>query len=336
MSKQSLPIVTVVVPMYNVEDHIQQCIQSVLAQTFQNFELICVNDGSTDGTLDKLREFNDPRIRLIEQTNRGLSGARNSGIHAARGLYVALLDADDFWASEKLAYHVNHLNSHPNVGVSYCPSLFVNEQGILMGIGQFPKLKDITCKDIFCRNPVGNGSAPVIRHRVLREMTFECPNTGRQYIFDEELRQSEDIELWLKIALLKKWEFEGIEVPLTYYRVNDSGLSSNVKKQYASWCLAVKKNRVGNEEFFQRYLSLARAYQLRYLARRAIRSGNSWSAIKLINKALITHPGIIIEEPLRTFSTFGCALVSILPRSLHRMLGNIVMSYFKYRGHGIR
>jgi hypothetical protein len=167
-------------------------------------------------------------------------------------------------------------------------------------------------------------------------MTFECLNTGRQYIFDEELRQSEDIELWLKIALLKKWEFEGIEVPLTYYRVNDSGLSSNVKKQYASWCLAVKKNRVGNEEFFQRYLSLARAYQLRYLARRAIRSGNSWSAIKLINKALITHPGIIIEEPLRTFLTFGGALVSILPRSLHRMLGNIVMSYFKYRGHGIR
>ncbi|PKH03006.1 glucosyl transferase [Psychromonas sp. MB-3u-54] len=336
MNKQSLPIVSVVIPMYNVEDHIQQCIQSVLAQTFQNFEVICVNDGSTDSTLDKLRQFNDPRIRLIQQANRGLSGARNSGILAARGLYVALLDADDFWAHEKLTYHVNHLNSHPNVGVSYCPSLFVNEQGTLMGIGQFPKLKKLTCKDIFCRNPVGNGSAPVIRHRLLREMTFECPKTGHISVFDEELSQSEDIELWLRIALRERWTFEGIDVPLTYYRVNESGLSANVTKQYANWCLAVKKNIVGHEEFFERYLALARAYQLRYLARRAIRSGNSWSAIKLIHKALITHPRIIIEEPLRTLSTFCFALISILPRSFHRMLENIVMSYVKYRGHGIR
>ena len=336
MNKQSLPIVTVVIPMYNVEDHIQQCIESVLAQTFQNFEVICVNDGSTDGTLDKLRQFNDPRIKLIQQANRGLSGARNSGILAARGFYVALLDADDFWASEKLAHHVNHLNSHPNVGVSYCPSLFVNEQGAVLGIGQFPKLKKISCKDIFCRNPVGNGSAPVIRHRLLREMTFECPKTGHSSIFDEELSQSEDIELWLRIALHGRWTFEGFDVPLTYYRINDSGLSANVTKQYANWCLAVKKNIAGHEEFFKRYLALARAYQLRYLARRAIRSGNSWSAIKLIHQALFTHPRIIVEEPLRTLATFGFALISILPRSFHRMLENIVMSYVKYRGHGIR
>jgi glycosyltransferase involved in cell wall biosynthesis len=336
MNKQSLPIVTVVIPMYNVEDHIQQCIESVLAQTFQNFEVICVNDGSTDDTLAKLRQFTDPRIKLIQQVNRGLSGARNSGILAARGLYVALLDADDFWASEKLAYHVNHLNSHPNVGVSYCPSLFVNEQGALMGIGQFPKLKKISCKDIFCRNPVGNGSAPVIRHRLLREMTFECPKTGHLCVFDEELSQSEDIELWLRIALHERWRFEGIDVPLTYYRINNSGLSANVTKQYANWCLAVKKNIVGHEEFFQRYLALARAYQLRYLARRAIRSGNSWSALKLIHKALITHPRIIVEEPIRTFATFGFALISILPLSCHRMLENIVISYVKYCGHSIR
>jgi glycosyltransferase involved in cell wall biosynthesis len=336
MNKQSLPMVTVVIPMYNVEHHIQQCIKSVLAQTFQNFEVICVNDGSTDGTVDKLKEFSDPRIKLIQQANRGLSGARNSGILVARGLYVALLDADDYWANEKLASHVNHLNSRPTVGVSYCPSLFVNEQGKLMGIGQFPKLKNITCKDIFCRNPVGNGSAPVIRHRLLREMTFECPKTRHKCVFDEELRQSEDIGLWLRIALLKKWKFEGIDVPLTYYRVNDSGLSANVKNQYDNWCLAVKKNIVGNEEFFKRYSTLAKAYQFRYLARRAIRSGNSWSAIKLIHQALITHPGIIAEEPLRTLSTFGCALISILPRSIYGVLEHIAMSYVKHRRHSLR
>jgi glycosyltransferase involved in cell wall biosynthesis len=324
-------MVSVVIPMFNVEQYIEQCIDSVLTQTFRNFEVICVDDGCTDGTLDKLMEFNDPRIRIIQQSNRGLSGARNSGILAAKGIYIALLDADDFWANEKLAYHVNHLNCHPNVGVSYCPSLFVNEQGALMGIGQFPKLKHVTSKDVFCRNPIGNGSAPVICRRLLHEVSFWCSETGRKCFFDEQLRQSEDIELWLRVALLGKWDFEGISIPLTYYRVNDAGLSANLEKQYASWCLAISKNTAGNESFFNRYLALARAYQLRYLARRAVHSGDGWSAIKFIHKAFITHAGIIVEEPLRSLATYGCALISILPRSIYRFLESKAMSFIQQR-----
>ncbi|MFT5676830.1 MAG: glycosyltransferase involved in cell wall biosynthesis [Paraglaciecola sp.] len=331
MNKQSLPMVSVVIPMFNVEQYIQQCIGSVLAQTFRNFEVICVDDGCTDGTLNKLKQFNDPRIKIIQQTNRGLSGARNTGILAAKGIYVALLDADDFWSNEKLTYHVNHLNCHPNVGVSYCPSLFVNEQGALMGIGQFPKLKHVSGKDVFCRNPVGNGSAPVIRRRLLHEVSFQCSETGRKCVFDEQLRQSEDIELWIRVALLTKWDFEGIATPLTYYRVNDGGLSADLKKQYASWCLAVNKNIAGNEVFFNLYLALARAYQFRYLARRAIRSGDGWSAIKLIHKAFITHAGIIIEEPLRSLSTYGCALISILPHSIYRFIETRAMNFIQQR-----
>jgi glycosyltransferase involved in cell wall biosynthesis len=331
MNKHSLPMVSVVIPMFNVEQYIQQSIASVLAQTFQNFEVICVDDGCTDRTLNKLKQFDDPRIRIIQQTNRGLSGARNSGILAARGIYVALLDADDFWAKEKLACHVNHLNSHPNVGVSYCPSLFVNEQGVLMGIGQYPKLKHVTAKDVFCRNPVGNGSAPVLRRRLLHEVSFVCSKTARKCIFDEQLRQSEDIELWIRIALHAKWDFAGIATPLTYYRVNDGGLSANLAKQYASWCLAVNKNIAGNEKFFTRHLALARAYQLRYLARRAAHSGDGWNAIKLIHKAFVTHAGIIIEEPLRSLATYGCALISILPRSIYRFLENKAMNFIQQR-----
>jgi glycosyltransferase involved in cell wall biosynthesis len=325
MNKSPLPLVSVVIPMFNVGQYIEQCIQSVLAQTFKNFEVICVDDGCTDDTLHKLARFSDPRIKLIQQSNRGLSGARNTGILASRGMYVALLDADDFWAKEKLALHINHLNTRSDVGVSYCPSLFVNEHGNSMGMGQNPKLKNITTKDVFCRNPVGNGSAPVIRRRLLKEVAFVSDKTGRKCIFDEDLRQSEDIELWLRIALLGNWKFEGIKTPLTFYRVNDSGLSSNLNKQYASWCLAMQKNQSGYEHFFKRYFPLARAYQLRYLARRAIRSGDAWQAIKLVHKALLTQPKIVIEEPARTLVTYGCALGSLLPNSLYRMLENTAM-----------
>jgi glycosyltransferase involved in cell wall biosynthesis len=317
--------------MFNVSKYIEQCIQSVLQQTFRNFEVICVDDGCTDDTLQKLARFCDPRIRLIQQSNRGLSGARNTGIFASKGMYVALLDADDFWAKEKLALHINHLNTHENVGVSYCPSLFVNESGKTMGIGQTPKLKKISTKDVLCRNPVGNGSAPVIRRRLLKEVAFINPENGRKCIFDEDLRQSEGIELWLRIALMGNLKFEGIKTPLTFYRVNDDGLSSNLSKQYASWCLAMKKNQKGHTDFFKRYLPLARAYQLRYLARRAIRSGDAWQAIKLVHKALLTQPKIAIEEPMRTIATYCCALMSMLPYSLYRIIENTAMRLLQPR-----
>lgn len=335
---KTLPIISIVIPMYNVEKYIKKCIESVLAQTYKNFEVICVDDACTDGTLNILSRFSDPRIKVISQKNRGLSGARNTGIMASKGVYVALLDADDFWSKEKLGHHINHLNSQPKVGVSYCPSLFVNEQGKEMGIGQFPKLKNVTAKDVFCRNPVGNGSAPVIRKSLLNDMTFETkdphnPAVKRRCVFDEDLRQSEDIELWTRIAMQGKWQFQGIRKPLTYYRVNDSGLSANLAKQYASWCLAMKKNVKGNAAFFKRYLPLARAYQLRYLARRAIRSGDSWQAIKLVHQALITQPQIIIEEPARTLATYVCAIVSLLPRAVYQSIEQKAMGLVQQQSH---
>jgi glycosyltransferase involved in cell wall biosynthesis len=314
--------------MFNVGKYIEQCIESVLGQTFKNFEIICIDDGCTDDTLHKLARFSDPRIKLIQQSNRGLSGARNTGVFASKGMYVALLDADDFWAKEKLALHINHLNTRQDVGVSYCPSLFVDESGIPMGFGQTPKLKNVSTKDVLCRNPVGNGSAPVIRRRLLKDVAFINQKTGRKCIFDEDLRQSEDIELWLRIALLDNWKFEGISTPLTFYRVNDGGLSANLDKQYASWCLAMQKNQKKHTSFFKRYLPLARAYQLRYLARRAIRSGDTWQAIKLVNKALLTQPKIAIEEPARTFATYGCALISMLPQNLYRLVEQTAIRMF--------
>lgn len=333
MNNSPLPIVSVVVPMYNVGKYIEQCITSVLAQSFKNFEIICVDDGCTDDTLAKLTHFSDSRIRVVTQKNRGLSGARNTGITLAKGIYVALLDADDYWARDKLALHVSHLNRNPDVGVSYCPSLFVNEQGEEMGYGQFPKLKNVSAKDVLCRNPVGNGSAPVIRRRLFTEVRLDSPEFDRVCAFDEELRQSEDIELWLRIALKKKWKFEGIEEPLTYYRVNDTGLSANLTKQFASWQLAMSKNQPGNVFFFRQYLALARAYQLRYLSRRAIRSGDTWNAIKLVHKALFTQPKILVEEPQRTLFTYCCAVASLLPATLFKVIEKRVISLLSRRQH---
>jgi glycosyltransferase involved in cell wall biosynthesis len=328
MNINHIPMVSVVIPMFNVEKYIVQSIQSVLVQTYHNFELILVDDGCSDDTLKLVEQFDDQRIRLIQQKNRGLSGARNTGIDASRGFYIALLDADDYWASDKLAKHLYHLNTHPEVGVSYCPSLFIDDNSNLLGIGQFPKLIDISKQHIFCRNPVGNGSAAVIRRSLLNEVGYFGKNNDRyrKMYFDETLRQSEDIELWTRVALTTQWKFEGIAEPLTYYRVNEGGLSANLDKQLQSWQHAVNQNNFRDPDFFNKYYSLAKAFQLRYLARRAIQSSSKVAGISLIHQALYCDLRILLHEPSRTSITFCSAWLKLLPVKLYSYIEQTAMA----------
>lgn len=325
LKSKQFPVFSVIIPMYNVGQFIEKSIHSVLEQTFKNYEIICVDDGCTDNTLEKLAQFDDHRIQLVRQENFGLSAARNTGINASKGLYVALLDADDFWHKDKLQCHFEHLRDNPTVAVSYSASAFVNHEGEPLGIGQNPKTKNISNKDIFCRNPVGNGSAPVIRRTVLNQIA-QCEIINDQIrtcYFDENMRQSEDIECWLRLALSTGCQFEGIDKPLTFYRVNTGGLSANLDKQLAAWQFAVEKNRSAHKEFFAQWYPLAYAYQLRYLARRATQNGNHKDAIRLAHQAITTDSRVFTEEPVRTLLTCACAYLSVLPNSLYERLQTI-------------
>ena len=111
--------VSIVIPLYNTEEYVQLALESALAQTYQNLEIIVVDDGSTDGGVNICRKFTDKRIRIIQQANRGLSGARNTGIRNAEGEYVAFLDADDLWVPEKVERHVEHFEQRPELGISF-------------------------------------------------------------------------------------------------------------------------------------------------------------------------------------------------------------------------
>jgi glycosyltransferase involved in cell wall biosynthesis len=317
--------------MYNAGLYIEQCIHSVLNQSYQNFEIVCIDDGCNDDTLPKLEAINDDRIRLIRQQNRGLSAARNTGINASHGLYIALLDADDYWGVEKLALHYQHLMRNPEIGVSYCASAFIDQDSQLLGIVQQPKLEGISSKDIFCRNPIGNGSAAVIRKAVFNQIAYcaDFDNQQRISYFDESMRQSEDIECWLRISLDTSWRFGGIADALTFYRLNAGGLSANLNKQFDAWQFAVKKNRVNHPDFFQRWYSLAESYQKRYLSRRATQTGNASDAIRLINQALLGNFRIAIEEPRTTFISTVCAYLCLLPNRLYSPLQTFAMQWPK-------
>jgi len=126
-----VPAVSVVIPLYNKGPHIARALNSVLAQTFQDFEVIVVDDGSTDDGAEVVRGVDDPRIRLIQQENRGVSAARNRGIEAARAELIAFLDADDEWLAEHLETIIRLRRNALEVGIyaTSTLSLFKKERG---------------------------------------------------------------------------------------------------------------------------------------------------------------------------------------------------------------
>ncbi|MBD2310722.1 glycosyltransferase [Desertifilum sp. FACHB-1129] len=315
--------VSVIIPVYGVEKYILQTVQSVLNQTYQEFEILIVDDESPDRSVEICQQLNDPRIKIIHQKNQGISAARNAGIRQATGDYIALLDGDDIWVPEKLAKHVKHLDSSPNVGVSYSYSVFIDEQGKSLGIYQISKTEDITPGLIFCRNPVGNGSTPVIRKEVFEEIKYQenWEEGGVACYFDPSLRHIEDVECWLRMSIKTEWAFEGIPEALTQYRIHGMGGSTKLDSQLESMLRVIEKTRAYAPEVTEQYAKPALAYQLRFLARRAVRLRDGGQAVKYFHQAIATSWRILIDEPRRTILTAGAAyLLWLLPQGLYRTM----------------
>ena len=108
---------SVVIPLYNKENHIQKTLNSVLSQSFTDFEIIIINDGSTDNSLDKVQEIKDSRINIYTTPNHGVSKARNTGILKSNSQYICFLDADDFWYENHLSQMKRLLDSFPECGL---------------------------------------------------------------------------------------------------------------------------------------------------------------------------------------------------------------------------
>ena len=318
-----MPKVSVIMPCFNVERYIGAAIQSVLGQTFTDFELIIVDDGATDGSEAVYMSFADPRIRIVRQTNRGLAGARNTGIRQARGQFIALLDSDDLWHPQKLEKHVAHLESGPRIGVSYSQSVLIDENGLPLGVTMRPQLTGIDAATVLCRNPIGNGSAPVMRAEVFRDIAFRADRRGEPLpsYFDEGYRYLEDVECWMRIAVLTRWRMEGIGEPLTLYRVVSGGLSANTDRMYEFWNRMLARVEGYAPDLVARHGQRARAYQVRYYARRAVVEGQGLVALGRLRAALALHPAMLVEEPKKTIVTFAGALAAwILPASYFRRL----------------
>ncbi len=318
------PRVTIVIPLFQTGRYIAEALRSVSGQTFLDFEVLVVDDGSTDNGPDLARGFGDARIRVISQVNRGLAGARNTGIREARGTYIAFLDADDRWHPEKLARHVALLDARPDVGLSYSASRLIGDDGENLGLTQWPSRATARAADVFSRNPVGNGSAPVLRRAALDQVSFWDVRLGRTCWFDEAFRQSEDIECWTRIVATTTWRLALVPFFLTDYRISNTGLSANTVKQLATWRRFRTKVACYAPALERKHGDLAEAFQLRYLARRAVKSGDGVSALNLMHAAFACSADLATHEPVRTAVTYGAALArTAIPTSF----GDLLMSF---------
>ena len=315
------PRVSVVIPLYQTERYIRETLRSVLAQTYDDFEVVVVDDGCSDRGPEFARATGDARVRVVRQENRGLAGARNTGIREARGDYVALLDADDLWHREKMARLVALLDARPDVGLSYSASRLIGDNGEDLGMAQWPSRETTRPEDVFCRNPVGNGSAAVLRRACLDAIAFQDAELGRICWFDESFRQSEDIECWTRIVATTSWRLALVPFALTDYRVNSTGLSANTARQLETWRRFRAKVRSYAPALEAAHGDLAEAFQLRYLARRAIKGGDGREALRLMRQALVLAPRMIVEEPVRTGVSVAAALArAMLPGSASEAL----------------
>jgi glycosyltransferase involved in cell wall biosynthesis len=223
------PLVTIIIPAYNVENYIGACLQSMLNQTYTNYEILIVNDAATDNTLRIIQQFTDTRIRIIRnETNVGLAASVNKAIQQAEGVYIARMDADDIAHPQRLQKQVNFLQRHPHVSVL---GTAMQSMGYYKYVHRFPE------------------SHPACKAQLLFNVCFGHPTVLiRKAVFDkfenlyrDELRQySEEYELWCR--LVDKVTFANLPEVLLDYRTFEPSEKSAAEQKRKTNSYLVRKN----------------------------------------------------------------------------------------------
>lgn len=214
----SSPDISVILPAYNASTFLQQAIDSVLNQTYEHFELIIINDGSTDNTGEIIRTYHDPRILLIDHhENKGLIYSLNEGISLAKGKYIARMDADDRCLPERLLLQKQFLDMHPEVSITAGWINFMNEEGIITGSWPLDRVTN---------------TSRSIKRTLLRENCIAHPTVmGRKEIFLQypylpAEKNFEDYGLWLRIVA-DGHRIEKLQAIVLEYRIHGASVTAS-------------------------------------------------------------------------------------------------------------
>ncbi len=227
---QEKPLVSIIIPNYNGEKFLEECLNSVLNQTYSHWEALVVDDGSQDNSPQIIRKFAEKDKRFLPvflKENQGVAYARNAAMKKARGKYIAFIDADDVWLEEKLSLQISFMEEN-KLDLCYSSYFSIDENGKILNFFKAPE--KVSYEDFLRTSSIGNLTG-----------VFNAERLGKIYVKPYPIRV--DYMLWIEI-LKRSVQAVGIEKPLALYRISPSSISKN-KLKAAKWQFKVYREFLG-------------------------------------------------------------------------------------------
>lgn len=226
MNNENMPLVSVVMATYNEPIQIlNQAIESILQQSYKNFELLIMDDSTDKETINYLNNISEnPKVKVVRKKKRmGLSGARNVGLHMAKGKYIAIMDADDISFPGRLQKQVNYMENNPECAVLGGQINIINSESLRVSERKYPRQGIKLYLFATYRNPIAHPT-----------VCFRKELVDRGFEYDENLKMSEDLDLWLRI-MIGGYHIENLPEKIVDYRVSDDFIgkrTSDIQKKY--------------------------------------------------------------------------------------------------------
>ncbi|WP_341526555.1 glycosyltransferase [Nostoc sp. UHCC 0302] len=254
-----MPLISVIIPVYNGEKTIKKTIESVLKQTVSDLEVLVINDGSTDSTEEIVKSIPDLRLKIFSYHNAGLAASRNRGLSHTNGEFISFIDADDLWTFDKLEAQWKALEDSENAAVAYSWTDYIDVDSKFLKSGSRITLKGDVYNKLLLYNILENGSNPLIRKEAFTEIGG----------FDESLPAAEDWDMWLRLAT--RYEFTVVPKAQILYRVSANSMSTNLKRQEVASLEVIERafthSKAASVQHLKKY-SKAQLYQ--YLTFKAL------------------------------------------------------------------
>ncbi|MDZ8188362.1 MAG: glycosyltransferase [Nostoc sp. ChiSLP02] len=294
-SNSNAIVISVIIPTYNSEKTIKETIESVLKQTFYDFELIIINDGSEDSTLDVIAEIQDSRIKVFSYPNAGGNVSRNRGLHHAVGEFISFLDADDLWTPDKLESQLKALQENINAKVAYSWTDYINENSEFVLSGTHFTANGDIYEQLLITNFLENGSNPLICRKSLITLGG----------FDESLSAAQDWDMWLRLA--SKFDFVCVPSVQILYRISAHSLSSNLLRQENASLKVLKKAYQQRSSTLKSSWDISLANLYKYLTCKALQK--PFNRKKGLTAAIFLWKYIIHESSKIQRATFIFTLI---------------------------
>jgi glycosyltransferase involved in cell wall biosynthesis len=303
------PLFSVVVPVFDAGAYLDRAIASVRAQTWTDLELILIDDGSTDDAVDRAGATRDPRLRVIRQANAGAPAALNRGVAAATGEYVALLDADDFWAPTKLERQRQDFLAHPEADLIFTGLVYVGADDEPLHLPPRRPAGSFTFEQLFADYVIGCSSAIAVRKRAMATVGH----------FDAAFPYMYDLDFVLRVARSHPASVVGTPEPLTFYRRRSGQQTSDWRPMAHYWERIIAKHRSPEDDDAD-LVCRANLNMHRYFSYLAYEQGDLSAAFSLLGAAFAMDPLRFVGDVRNWQVGVVCGAASILPKRLHQWL----------------